>query len=110
MTYAIVEIGGHQLLVKPGYFYDLHKIPLDVGKTILLKKVLLLNNQGFIRVGKPCLINVKIVATVIQHLKNKKLTVFKMQSKKKTRRRQGYRQSLTRLKIHSIYLDNVKIE
>lgn len=110
MTYAIIEIGGHQLLVKPGYFYDLHKIPLDVGKTILFKKVLLLNNQGFIKIGRPCLFNVKILATVEQHLRSKKLTVFKMKSKKKTRCRQGHRQDLTRLKIHSIYIDNVKIE
>ena len=109
MTYAIIEIGGHQLLVKPGYFYDLHKIPLDVGKTILFKKVLLLNDQGFIKVGKPCLYNVQILATVEQHLKSKKLTVFKMKSKKKARCRQGHRQKLTRLKIGSMYIDNIKI-
>lgn len=110
MTYAVIEIGGHQLLVKPGYFYDLNKIPLNVGKTILFKKVLLLNHQGSVEIGKPCLFNVKIVATVIQHLKNRKLTVFKMKSKKKTRRRQGHRQDLTRLRVCSIYVNNVKVE
>ena len=109
MIYAIIEIGSHQSLVKPGYFYDFNKIPLDIGKAIVFKKVLLLNNQGLIKIGQPCLLNVKIVATVVQHLKNKKLTIFKMKSKKKTRRRQGHRQDLTRLRIDSIYVDNVKI-
>lgn len=109
MTYAIVDISGHQLLIKPGCYYDLNKIPLSIGEMVLFNKILLLNHKGLIKIGNPCLNNVRIKATIVQHLKTKKITVFKMKSKKRIRRKYGHKQELTRLMINSIYINNTKI-
>ena len=109
MTYAIVDISGHQLLIKPGCYYDLNKIPLNIGEEVLFNKILLLNYQGMIKIGNPCLQNVRIKATVVKHLRAKKITVFKMKPKKRVRFQQGHRQELTRLVINSIYINNTKI-
>nr|YP_009296653.1 ribosomal protein L21 [Apophlaea sinclairii]AOM65793.1 ribosomal protein L21 [Apophlaea sinclairii] len=109
MTYAIVDISGHQLLIKPGCYYDLNKIPLEIGKMVLFNKILLLKHKGFIKIGNPCLNNVRIKATIVKHLKAKKVTVFKMKSKKRYRWKYGHRQELTRLIINSIYINNIKV-
>ena len=41
-------------------------------------------------------------ATVDRHMRGKKIIVYKMQPKKKTRKKQGHRQELTRITIDSI--------
>nr|YP_009294107.1 ribosomal protein L21 [Hildenbrandia rubra]AOM67349.1 ribosomal protein L21 [Hildenbrandia rubra] len=109
MTYAIVDISGHQLLIKPGCYYDLNKIPLDIGEMVLFNKILLLNHKGLVKIGNPCLNNVRIKATIVRHLRAKKITVFKMKSKKRVRCKYGHRQELTRLVVNSIYINNTKI-
>ena len=46
MKYAIVEISGRQFWVETGKYYDLNRIPTELGKEITLNRVLLLNNEG----------------------------------------------------------------
>nr|YP_009027493.1 50S ribosomal protein L21 [Neoporphyra perforata]AGQ17047.1 50S ribosomal protein L21 [Neoporphyra perforata]AHB34987.1 50S ribosomal protein L21 [Neoporphyra perforata]AHB35196.1 50S ribosomal protein L21 [Neoporphyra perforata]AIA19358.1 50S ribosomal protein L21 [Neoporphyra perforata]AIA19567.1 50S ribosomal protein L21 [Neoporphyra perforata] len=102
MTYAIIEASGKQIWVEEGRYYDLNHIPVDPGKSIILGKVLLLNQNGEVTLGHPCIEGVTIKATVMRHLRGKKLTVFKMKPKKKMRLKKGHRQELTRLMIDSI--------
>jgi large subunit ribosomal protein L21 len=102
MKYAIVEISGRQFWVEAGKYYDLNRIPTELGKEILLNRVLLLNNDGEILVGKPYLESVKIKGKVLEHLRGRKTIVYKMRPKKKTRKKQGHRQELTRVLIEDI--------
>lgn len=102
MTYAIVEIGGKQMYVQPGKFYDVSKINAAPGETVVLNKILLLNKSGAVILGRPCLDSCSIKAKVLRHLKGKKITVFKMKSKKNMRSKAGFRQHLTRLLIQDI--------
>jgi large subunit ribosomal protein L21 len=102
MTYAIVEISGRQVWVESGKFYNLNYIATNPGNKILLNRVLMLNDNGNIKLGHPYLDNVKIEATVLQHIKGPKLLVYKMKPKKKYRRKTGHRQQLTRLMIDKI--------
>ena len=60
MKYAIVEISGRQFWVEKGKYYDLNRIPTDLGKKIQLTRVLLLNNNGELLIGNPYVNNVKI--------------------------------------------------
>ena len=46
MKYAIVEISGRQFWIESGKYYDLNRIPTELGKEITLNRVLLLNNDG----------------------------------------------------------------
>ena len=55
MKYAIIDISGRQFWVEKGKYYDLNRIPVDIGKKVTLNRVLLSNNEGEISIGKPYL-------------------------------------------------------
>ena len=105
MKYAIIEISGRQFWVEKGKYYNLNRIPTELGKEIILNRVLLLNNDGEILVGKPYLEQVKIKGKILEHLRSRKTIVYKMRPKKKTRKKQGHRQELTKVLIEDIYSD-----
>ena len=102
MKYAIVEISGKQFWIESGKFYDFNRIPTELGKKISFNRVLLLNNEGDISIGQPYLNEIKIQGRILEHLRGKKKIIYKMKSKKKTRRKQGHRQELTRVLIENI--------
>lgn len=102
MTYAIVEIGGKQIWVKVGRFYDVNKLKALPGETVSLNKVLLLKKDGEVVIGSPCIERCVVKARVLRHLKGKKKVVFKMKKKKNMRSKRGHRQYLTRLLIQEI--------
>ena len=102
MKYAIVEISGRQFWVETGKYYNFNRIPTNLGQDIILNRVLLLNNEGEILVGKPYLEKVKIKGKVLEHLRGRKKLIYKMRPKKKTRKKQGHRQQLTRVLIEEI--------
>ena len=60
MKYAIVEISGRQFWIETGKYYDLNRIPTELGKEITLNRVLLVNNEGELLIGKPYLESVKV--------------------------------------------------
>ena len=102
MKYAIVEISGRQFWIEAGKYYDLNRIPTELGKEITLNRVLLLNDNGQLSIGKPFLEGVKVTGKVLEHLRDRKKVVYKMRPKKKTRKKQGHRQELTRVLIEDI--------
>lgn len=102
MNYAIVEISGRQFWIEKGKYYDFNRIPTELGKEISLNRVLLLNDGGDVRIGKPYLEDVQIKGKILEHLRGKKTIVYKMRPKKKTRRKQGHRQEITRVLIEDI--------
>jgi large subunit ribosomal protein L21 len=105
MKYAIVEISGRQFWIESGKYYDFNKISTQLGKQITLNRVLLLNNDGDLLIGKPYLESVKIKGTILEHLRDKKTIVYKMRPKKKTRKKQGHRQDLSRVLIEDIIIN-----
>ena len=105
MKYAIIEISGRQFWIETGKYYDFNRIPTELGKQITLNRVLLLNNDGDILIGKPYLDSVKITGKVLEHFRGKKKIVYKMRPKKKTRKKQGHRQELTRVLIEDIIIN-----
>lgn len=102
MKYAIVEVSGRQFWIEKGKYYDLNRIPTEIGKEIILNRVLLVNDEGNILIGKPYLETVKIKGKILEHLRDTKKIVYKMRPKKKTRKKQGHRQDLTRVLIEDI--------
>ena len=109
MTYAIVEAGGKQLCVEPGRFYDIDRMAIDEDEQVTLDRVLFVNNDGDAIVGQPLIEGASVSATVMRHLRGRKIIVYKMRPKKKTRKKQGHRQELTRLMIDAISLNGTLI-
>ncbi len=105
MSYAIIETGGKQLRVEPGRFYDVDLLPAAEGDQISLENVLLVQHDGDVHIGQPLVEGALVEGTVMRHLRGKKIIVYKMRPKKKTRKKRGHRQELTRLMIDSISLN-----
>lgn len=102
MTYAIIETGGKQLRVEPGRYYDIERLSEDTEAKVQFDRVLLVNDDGNVSIGQPVVEGATVEATVMQHHRGRKVVVYKMQPKKKTRRKQGHRQELTRVMINKV--------
>jgi large subunit ribosomal protein L21 len=105
MTYAIIETGGKQLRVEPGRFYDIELLHLEPQSGCTIDKVLLVSHENEVTVGQPYIEGATIEGTVMEHRRGKKVIVYKMQPKKKTRKKRGHRQEITRLMINSINMN-----
>ncbi|MBD3881662.1 50S ribosomal protein L21 [Phormidium tenue FACHB-886] len=109
MVYAIIETGGKQLRVEPGRFYDVERLAVEADAAVTIDKVLFVDNDGEASIGQPLVAGATVEATVLRHLRGRKIIVYKMRPKKKTRKKQGHRQELTRLMVNSINLDGKAI-
>tara|TARA_B100000945_G_scaffold52487_1_gene37977 strand:- start:1107 stop:1421 length:315 start_codon:yes stop_codon:yes gene_type:complete len=69
---------------------------------VTIENILLLKEKDKISIGQPYVKNAKIELEVISHKRDKKIIVYKMRPKKKTRRKMGHRQELTRVMVKSI--------
>jgi large subunit ribosomal protein L21 len=105
MAYAIIQTGGKQLRVEPGRFYDVERLAVDEDEQVTIEQVLFIDQDGDASVGQPLVEGATVEATVLRHLRDRKIIVYKMRPKKKTRKKQGHRQELTRLMINSISLN-----
>ena len=104
MTYAIIEAGGTQLRVEAGRFYDLNRLHVEEDGNVTIDKVLFVSHDGESLVGQPLVEGATVSGTVMRHLRGRKIIVYKMKPKKKTRKKRGHRQELTRLMVDSISL------
>nr|YP_009396731.1 ribosomal protein L21 [Ophidocladus simpliciusculus]ARW65917.1 ribosomal protein L21 [Ophidocladus simpliciusculus] len=103
MVYAVVDIGGNQMMIEPGKFYDVSYISANPGDIVNLNRVLFFAESNEFKIGVPCLKDIIIRTKVLKHIKSKKLTVFKMKPKKNIRLKQGHRQTLTRVLVEGIF-------
>jgi large subunit ribosomal protein L21 len=103
--YAIVEASGQQFWVQPNRYYDLDRLSADVDSTVTIENVLLVNDGKEATLGLPYVKGATVVLKVMAHRRGPKLIVYKMRPKKKTRRKNGHRQELTRVMVESISVD-----
>ncbi len=101
-TYAIVESSGKQFWLQPNRYYDLDRFHAEVNDVLTLEKVLLLNDGKDLKLGKPYVKDAKVEIKILEHRRGSKIIVYKMRPKKKTRRKNGHRQELTRVLVQSI--------
>ncbi|MEH2210756.1 50S ribosomal protein L21 [Nostoc sp.] len=102
MTYAIIETGGKQIRVEPGRFYDIELLAIEPDEKVTIDSVLLVQHDGEVTIGQPLVTGATVEGTVMRHYRGRKVLVYKMKPKKKTRKKRGHRQEITRLMIDSI--------
>ena len=100
--YAIAETSGQQFWFEVDRYYDIDRLNAKEKDKITLEKVLVLKDKESINIGKPYVKDAKIELEVVSHKRDKKILVYKMRPKKKTRRKMGHRQELTRVMVKSI--------
>ena len=102
--YAIAETSGQQFWFEVNRYYDIDRLNAKEKDKITLEKVLLLKDKNSVTIGTPYIKDAKIELEVVSHKRDKKILVYKMRPKKKTRRKMGHRQELTRVMVKSISL------
>ena len=99
--YAIAETSGQQFWFEVDRYYDIDRLNAKEKDKITLEKVLVLKDNKSINIGQPYVKDAKIELEVVSHKRDKKFIVYKMRPKKKTRRKMGHRQELTRVMVKS---------
>jgi len=100
--FAIVQIGGHQYKVRENDTIFVDRLAEDADEKVSFDRVMLVANDGDVQVGTPVLDSASVEASVNQHLKGDKVTVFKKKRRKGYQKSNGHRQHLTQLTINSI--------
>ncbi len=100
--YAIIKTGGKQYRAAAQDVLRVEKLEAEVGSEVTLDSVLLVSNEGNVRVGAPFVEGASVTAKVVRHGKGKKIEGFTYKAKKNQRRRFGHRQLFTELVIQSI--------
>lgn len=100
--YAVIETGGKQYRVAPGDTLEIERLETEAGKPHTFDRVLLVADDGKVRVGTPAVSGAQVTADVTQHLRGGKTIAFKMRRRKGYHRTVGHRQELTRVKITEI--------
>lgn len=99
---AIVDIAGLQYKIYEGQFIYVPKLNYNLGEEFCLKQIYLLFNNNILTIGSPIIKNININAKVLQHLKSKKIIVFKKKRRKGYKTKHGHRQCFTKIKIISL--------
>lgn len=101
--YAIVEIAGQQFKVEAGNEIFVQRLSQAKGADVEFDKVLLLDNEGAVKVGTPYVEGAVVKATVLDDdAKADKVLVFKKIRRKGFQKLNGHRQKLTKIKINEI--------
>ena len=100
--YAIVDIAGQQFKVEKGQEVFVHRLEGNEGDQMEFEKVLLVDNNGKVKVGKPVVKGAKVSVKIVSHLKADKVIVFKKKRRKGYQKSNGHRQQLSKVLIEEI--------
>ena len=102
--YAIIETGGKQYKVAEGDVLQVELLKADADQTVMIDRVLAVENGTDLLVGKPVVENAKVECKVLSHGKAPKVVVFHYKAKKNIRKKNGHRQPFTKLVVEKITL------
>lgn len=79
---------------------------VDIGDIINLDKVLLIGSKKSTIIGRPYVTAARVVASVEEIAKDKKVIAFKMRRRKNSQSKTGFRRQVTVLRVNEIIVDN----
>ena len=100
--YAIVDIYGKQFRVEKNLILKVPFISEEVGKSVNFEKIILVMDDKKIKVGQPLVKGAKVSAKILEHGREKKVTVFKKKRRKGYQVKNGHRQNFTKIQIENI--------
>jgi large subunit ribosomal protein L21 len=105
--FAVIKTGGRQYRVVPDDVLEIGKIAGGVGTIVQLGEVLVVGGDTPV-LGAPTVAGATVAAEVLQHKRGPKVIAFKKRRRKNSRRKRGYRDEITVLRITEILTDNAK--
>lgn len=100
--YAIVEIAGQQFKVEKDRKLYVNRLKGEEGSSLSFDRILLVDNDGQVKVGAPVVEGAQVKAKILRHLKDDKVIVFKKKRRKGYKVKNGHRQYLTQIAIEEI--------
>ena len=105
--FAVIKTGGRQYRVAPDDVLEVGKIAGDVGTIVQLGEVLLVGGETPV-LGAPTVAGASVAAEVLDHKRGPKVIAFKKRRRKNSRRKRGYRDEITVLRITEILTNDNK--
>jgi large subunit ribosomal protein L21 len=105
--FAVIKTGGRQYRVVPDDVLEIGKIAGDVGTIVQLGEVLVLGGDTP-TLGVPTVAGATVAAEVLQHKRGPKVISFKKRRRKNSRRKRGYRDELSVIRVTEILTDGAK--
>ena len=96
--YAIIRAGGKQAKVREGDVIDVERIK-ESGEEISFTPLLIVAEDGSVVSDRASLDKAKVEAKVLGESRGEKIDIFKYKNKTGYRRRQGHRQTYTRIEV-----------
>ncbi len=100
--FAVVKTGGKQYKVSEGDIFQVEKLDHEAGETVTLDQVLMVGEGEEVTTGTPFLEGTTVTCEVTEQFRGPKIIIFKKKRRKKYRRKNGHRQSYTKLKVTQI--------
>ena len=100
--YVVVDIAGQQFKVEQGQEVFVNRLEGEEGDKVKFDKVLLVDNDGKVKVGKPLVKGAAIDAQIISHLRGDKVVVLKKKRRKGYQKSNGFRKDLSKVLIEKI--------
>ncbi len=100
--FAIIQTGGKQYRVAEGDILRVELLEKEPKQAVTFEQVLLIDNNGDLKVGQPTVKGAKVEAEVITHDRSKKVIIFKKKRTTTYQRTQGHRQGYTEVRIKAI--------
>ncbi len=102
--YVIAEIQGQQFKIEEGKKLFVHHIKdVEANATVEIEKVLLVDNNGEVKVGTPVVEGAKVVLEVVSPLvKGDKVLVFHKRRRKGYRKLNGHREQFTEVLVKQV--------
>jgi len=100
--FAVIRSGGKQYRVNQGGSVRVEKLAGDVGAEVTLDDVLLVGEEGNVKIGAPTVDGARVSGTIVAQGRGPKIVVFKMKRRKGYRRKYGHRQDYTEIRVDRI--------
>jgi large subunit ribosomal protein L21 len=105
--FAVIKTGGRQYRVVPDDVLEIGKIAGDVGTIVQLGEVLVVGGDTPV-LGVPTVSGASVAAEVLDHKRGPKVIAFKKRRRKNSRRKRGYRDEITVIRVTEILTDGKK--
>ena len=105
--FAVIKTGGRQYRVVPNDVLEIGKIEGEVGTIVQLGEVLVVGGDTPV-LGAPTVAGASVAAEVLDHKRGPKVIAFKKRRRKNSRRKRGYRDEITVIRITEVLTDNAK--
>ncbi len=99
--YAIIATGGKQYKVSEGDVIYVEKLGVEAGAEYTFDQVLMVSGEE-VKIGNPTVEGATVTASVVGEVKGKKVIVYKYKRKTGYHKKQGHRQTFTKVEIKKI--------